>query len=585
MIRFLPYHHASSAPTTSRGSRKGLNIRLVILVSIPIFQISLWRNGFSIHARSLSSDFEVQSTPSRTSTNNRGTKTSLISNQQYDYPFIPNDSIRASSSSTVLAEEIGQQYDQKLSSSLSNVMCNVTLELGQLQFTSFPSRYRLSDFLEGPGLSFISDDIEIAEVGDVATDGKFSRFQKLLDEKQRMEEKAKQKGSKQNDILQSSNHNSSQRLDDNNVIETSDEEAVCLIIKSRINPSHFPHTMQQLYRCWSWWQVNHPHKVPVLEFSNEIHHKSDIAHSNQFNYGFFKMLKKYANVTIRRQQPQQQQVEDWNIEEMKLNRTQRNLFVSPKKSFEQNDYPYQSNSPSHLHALRDIFINHLNQPLDEQRSLNRGSSPTAINAAATTTNTITLTRLRREKRRPTITILNRNKTRQILNDQDIVAELSQRVYEHYHSPLHKNPTLTTINESNNIQIEYFDETKSFEEQIQILYSTDILISPHGAALTGIPFLPNCASVVEIFPLGMHLDTFFGTLSAISNVEHSYVYLTRDAHSNQQRQMEVQYGMSTGESRQACRGANLCLPVQEMADVIMTIVKRWERRCALQVANI
>ena len=159
------------------------------------------------------------------------------------------------------------------------------------------------------------------------------------------------------------------------------------------------------------------------------------------------------------------------------------------------------------------------------------------------------------------------------------------MYEHYHSPLHKNPTLTTINESNNIQIEYFDVTKSFEEQIQILYSTDILISPHGAALTGIPFLPNCASVVEIFPFGMHLDTFFGTLSAISNVEHSYVYLTRDAHSNQQRQMEVQYGMSTGESRQACRGANLCLPVQEMADVIMTIVKRWERRCALQVANI
>jgi hypothetical protein len=148
-------------------------------------------------------------------------------------------------------------------------------------------------------------------------------------------------------------------------------------------------------------------------------------------------------------------------------------------------------------------------------------------------------------RPPRIGILNRRKTRIILNAADLALDLSEMVYvyERTNKKMHgdhgatANATNTT---TNNTTFEYvspvpieatFFEKKSFVEQVEYFRNTDILISGHGAQLTGLAFMANdldangksCKQVMEFFPKNYALPYYFGSLAVQSGLDHSYVY--------------------------------------------------------------
>jgi hypothetical protein len=81
-------------------------------------------------------------------------------------------------------------------------------------------------------------------------------------------------------------------------------------------------------------------------------------------------------------------------------------------------------------------------------------------------------------------------------------------------------------EVESIRVASFEEA-SFKEQLEFLSQADILIAAHGAELSGIPFQPKCAAVLELFPGGYVVPSFFGSLAAVSGVSHSFMYLGND----------------------------------------------------------
>jgi Glycosyltransferase 61 len=111
-------------------------------------------------------------------------------------------------------------------------------------------------------------------------------------------------------------------------------------------------------------------------------------------------------------------------------------------------------------------------------------------------------------RKPRISILNRSlkSGRHLLNAKELVASIEA----------------TYINQT--AAIVYFEDI-SFLDQIELLMKSDIIISPHGAQLTGIPFMPQCSSVLEFFPRNYLVADYFGSLAAAAGIDHSFFYLS------------------------------------------------------------
>jgi len=70
---------------------------------------------------------------------------------------------------------------------------------------------------------------------------------------------------------------------------------------------------------------------------------------------------------------------------------------------------------------------------------------------------------------------------------------------------------------------YFEDA-SFAEQVGYMNAHDLLVSPHGAQLWGIPFMPICSGILEIFPNGYYLDTP-AALAAAAGSEHMHIMLS------------------------------------------------------------
>jgi hypothetical protein len=124
--------------------------------------------------------------------------------------------------------------------------------------------------------------------------------------------------------------------------------------------------------------------------------------------------------------------------------------------------------------------------------------------------------------------------------------------------------------------------KTLKQQVEYLASVDILLSPHGAQLSGIPFLPDCAGVLELFPTGYLWPRYFGSLAAVSGVSHSYMYLgSGGPPGSKARQQEIDEGMNTSQSRTQARAASLCPHPGALARSVVVIVREWQACCREQ----
>lgn len=118
-----------------------------------------------------------------------------------------------------------------------------------------------------------------------------------------------------------------------------------------------------------------------------------------------------------------------------------------------------------------------------------------------------------------IGMLNRQETRRLEDVDDLVYEL------------------TIAFPQIEILIKEF-EGLPVKDQAFFFSSVDILISPHGAQLTGIPFMPNCGQVMEVTPKGYHIPYFFGSLANASGLGHGSVYNSLGNPGEEQRMLSA-----------------------------------------------
>jgi hypothetical protein len=454
---------------------------------------------------------------------------------------------------------------------------------------------------------------------------------------------------------------------------------------------HFPHTMQIMYRCWSWWQQQQQQVQQQYQFSFQ---NSDISttaatgsvvgvdvswilllpnqkvkdklmglNASDFNRGFFTSLEQFANVSIQVSQQednnnnphntlQRGRIEKNHVQKsrLRLAPTSNNDLTSSSTTITTTSTttsstsmagPFQSGSgrsyqvasPHHLSRLRDIFVSgflDMNRDRFQQnekkvpppsptrvitrRRTQKGTTTTTTLAAPsvvvveevlsetiTTTTPATAT----TNAFPRIAIVNREGYRKLVNAYEIAKEVEQRLAVLWKTTnssdssrtvpsssssssssrnmpgiVSSSPSPPSTTSAHPISLVSFDGW-SFADQVLFMNSVDVIISPHGAQLTSIPFLPPCASILELFPQGYHPPYYFGTLAAASGITHSYTSLTRGY--EHYFKEEIQIGMANATNRNTCRNVQLCPPVLDLVEQIMTVIQQWHERCVVEVS--
>lgn len=289
-------------------------------------------------------------------------------------------------------------------------------------------------------------------------------------------------------------------------------DATCKFLRDSKDTKHLPHIMQQVYRCFSWW-VRNPNKLAYFL-------SPPVENTSPFVTGFLQTLQQVFHVEF--------------IE----NRGGRPV-VRPlvNYSFDANDFTggFQVRSPGDFTYLQEkVRDHHPNWPAMAGCQGPHGHLSILP--------------------QPRITILNRASSdgRHLWN--------AVALKEILQSQLHARVQL----------IDSFDGA-SFEYQVQTMQQTDLLISPHGAQLVSIPFLPRCAHVYEIFPQHYFAPKFYGSLASAAGLFY--------------------YAVGTGvqdlwhdslEERQKARAEDVCIPIESIYETLVPAINKtihnWQHCC-------
>jgi len=269
--------------------------------------------------------------------------------------------------------------------------------------------------------------------------------------------------------------------------------------------THFPHAMQQLYRCYSWWQAN-PNLPAILLWQKE----KNRGKGSSFLKGFKTFLRDGMNVSI--------------VGSHYEHAARAKLVDGFPESF-------ALRGPEDARVLTKQILSYFG---------------TKYVAAGCHNDT---------KACPRIAILNRRPKREILNVREIVEAVQ--------SVLGSNCSVT---------VTHFEQA-SFLDQVRFFAETDLVLSPHGAQLTGIPFLPRCGSVLEFFPAGIFLPQYFGSLAATSGIQHGYIYLGTNLTA------EMASTQQSIALRRQIRARPICPPINKIVSGIQQMLHTWKKCCA------
>lgn len=368
--------------------------------------------------------------------------------------------------------------------------------------------------------------------------------------------------------------------------------AICEFRLQDAHNYHFPHTMQQIYRCWSWWRLHlHLHssavvptlattttatitpsqqqKLPVLIFP-----RAEMPPSNAFLTGIVNALQdaidlemistnKLRLASILPTNHNHKMRNDW-FQHAVQPRVPNNR-VDPNDLFAMQDptRPYYAfHRAQDARDLRDTVVAQLQaQGALVAASANNHNNSSSSNAGAAPAQALRSGRTIRSsdqqpQQRPRIAILNRKTHREIMNAPELVNRLVDDNWD----------------DDGDIPIVFFNSQTSFAQQVEFFHNTDIVISPHGAQLTGIVFLPNCGAVLEVFPSGYYLPQFFGSLALASGLGHGYVSITKTG----DWETEAIEGMHDKKSRQKVRNKPLCPEIETMLSAIKQLIVEWQQ---------
>lgn len=217
--------------------------------------------------------------------------------------------------------------------------------------------------------------------------------------------------------------------------DATDLESTAAVCKFRPvgNYKHFPHMMQAFTRCFSFFQTYPSYKPFIVKEAHQRYRES-------FNAGMMDIFKDIFNGTVGRSFVQE---------------SKHALIVRPAYDAGMKEHPQQGiamQKMEHAELLRQKTSEFYNIGVE-------GCRP--------------------GKENPVINILNRSpdSDRTLLNVEQAKEYLSQ---------------LTT----HPVDVAYFED-KEFLEQVTFMMNTDILVSPHGAQLSSILFMPTCGGVFEV----------------------------------------------------------------------------------------
>ncbi len=338
--------------------------------------------------------------------------------------------------------------------------------------------------------------------------------------------------------------------------------AICRFNEHQQEVNHFPHVMQHLYMCYTFWQ-NNPSKIPVLYLKKPRGKEkmSRIFSQNPFLKGFVELLASQLNMRIfthgevmswletnmtrdNTNASHPSQLENESIDLGNDNKTNGKIY-GINFTFHEMDKPV-GYVLSHVESLNQMIQKHFDfKEREKQKS---------------TTNTfVTPCPL------PKIGILNRKASngRSIEN----VESLVQRINSDFGAG-------NDADVSSSVVLTHF-EGQSFQQQVQFFHDIDLLISPHGAQLIGIPFMANkpCAGMIELFPHNYLVPDYFGTLAVGSGIEYSYIYVSdRPATPGQNEAGRIAPG--TSRNRGAARQQSICIDPDILIGALRDAIRYW-----------
>jgi hypothetical protein len=325
----------------------------------------------------------------------------------------------------------------------------------------------------------------------------------------------------------------------NDTTSLSAKAAICQFRISK-HSSHFPHAMQQLYQCWSYWNlpVNQQKQKILLRPKNTpgfpkskwtMHrlHRKVRGKDWGFVAGIVRAWQEAANVTVTDRllvddddKDRQNSTTTWGVPVHRHDRANTFLLQSPQ----------------HARWLADTIIQYYHIPILRH---NNNQTETLCDSNHSL---------------PRIAILNRRKksSRSILNTDAIIAALKDALGE-----LH-------------IPVAFF-ERATFLQQVAFFANADLILSPHGAQLTGIPFMPECGRILELFPAYYYYDSYFGSLAENSGIQQYTLYLS----SGDPVSEWATAASLNSQQRRSYRNVNLCPPVSKIVQAVKLMVSDWK----------
>ena len=296
---------------------------------------------------------------------------------------------------------------------------------------------------------------------------------------------------------------------------------------------HFPHALQNLYSCWSYWQfrMEQEQYSEILEPGSPWRRRSWIQPVLYYPPAYKDMfdVEKIQKANVHQSSGLDSFLRflyDLGVAFRPLDNAA--TAVRPRLFSNHTPDGFALQSSRHAAQLREAALD----LLQLQSARQDCSNSNKINNL------------------PHITILDRKSTRRLLHVDAIRSALEHALFSN-----HSRTNRTAI------PIVYFEDA-SFATQIAIMSRTDILISPHGAQLSTVPFLRDCATVLEIFPFRYCLPYFYGSLAASSDLTYAYMYMGDDC----------LWDRANGGQR---RAANLCLQVDVAVKSVLKLVEEWK----------
>ena len=295
--------------------------------------------------------------------------------------------------------------------------------------------------------------------------------------------------------------------------------------------NQFPHTMQQLYRCFSLFR-SQPDREPILsmEEPNRV---------RKYPRQFHVYLRTVWNVTY-----------DNNLTYGFHNNA---YTVDAPTTFDAGHGhrgSYRVLETKHFKELRDSLI--ANSP----RLTNDGAS-------GSTANPLLLSPPPACNGVPRVGFLNREGSSRVVENHVQIMEQLRR-------------QLGSVAE--------FEYLKSFDnmtmvEQTSWMYRHDVVISPHGAQLTSIPFMPDHGAVLELNANGFYEPNWFGPLAGYSGQQFVLLY----GGENMTRQ--VRKHSKTIASKNLARSKSMCHNVNAVLSAVAQMIDEWRVRvCSSSTAT-